>query len=83
MESNWRWNIWQYGVTGLFIRLVATLRTPSIYGEAIFVGGPFAPQGTYRFLRRVSTPVDQGYLPDGPAFVNPGKFPFGFDVFPD
>lgn len=79
MESNWRWNVWDFGFVGSdYIRLAARVRS----------GFP----GVNRVITNTLTPgiydvyiVVPGQVPiyTDTFFGSSDNFPYGVDVFPD
>lgn len=83
MESNWRWNVWNLGLTTFPVDLVAELRTP--IPPWTHVGAAFGKPTVIYWLIRNLSPIS-GILPyGGEVRFNLGglPFPFGFDVLPD
>lgn len=85
MESNWRFNVWELGMTTMEAKLIARLREPF---------GFFTHIGSFTF----DNPIVYHYIfdgalvfqnPDMPWLFNPNgtistaPFPGTFDVFPD
>lgn len=79
MESNWRFNVWDYGLWGSDYELVA--RSLELPDELAFGWGPIGPDG-FRYLdisRPGEVPVVFQTAPRTPA----DRFPLGKLVEPD
>lgn len=80
MESNWRWNVWLFGLGATRCQLAARSPIPINPNRVIWVepGGPFGR------IVRASTLVG-GYAVGGvfQNFVAARGFPYGYPVEPD
>lgn len=83
MESNWRLNVWQYGLSLTGIRLVGIFPTPT--GRWIGItDDPLWPTNRYGLLLSPTPGIpDAPYLVLFGGFSEIPHFPYGFDVLPD
>lgn len=87
MESNWRFNVWDLGITSTTVELIARLREPNDFVGGVVTGAyiskmPESPNaGVVWFLYQGSSFLNAGGIVLAP---NPKpNFPFGWDVLED
>lgn len=80
MESEWRWNVYFYGMWGSGWRLAARYVDPDFGAGLLVEQPPFTQALFFRLLTPTSLPTFRGTVTKVPGKPN---FPWGLDVFPD
>lgn len=83
MESEWRRNVWEYGLTQLQVPLIATLRTPT---DAVAIYQKYRTPSGNGFGYVYPNPFGYetyGYILGPGTHFSELPFPYGIDVLPD
>ena len=80
MESNWRFNVWELGMSHSTIRLMA--RLVGMVPDSYLIPGNSPPAGRHWYVR-YSVFAEEWVIAGSVADVTPGNFPYGNDVDPD
>jgi hypothetical protein len=83
LESNWRWNVWEYGLGDYWVGVKQVLAARILEGFfKNYVVVKFAQGPLYGLY--VKNAVTQQYDGPGTAGIPPGShFPYGYVVEPD
>lgn len=83
MESEWRLNVWKYGLEFVGRGLIATLRTPFLGAVAICALLRTPVGSTYGFVTPAIDFNTFGWQVAMPGNFTLLPFPYGWDVLPD
>jgi len=80
VESNWRLNVWRFGLTQPGLRLAARLVGFPLVALTDLPHPSFGHQAFFRNPNDIGDWTNVSLLPNHPGFT---RFPYGWDVEPD